>query len=83
MRTHRLINISIALAGALLFATVLSASQLLGPDDIETERQQLRNLQEAKRQAQQQARFDKAAQARDLVSRMASTWAAHNVEASE
>jgi uncharacterized low-complexity protein len=63
MTTHRLINISIALAGALLFATVLSASQLLGPDDIETERQQMRDLQESKRQAQQQARFDKAAQA--------------------
>jgi hypothetical protein len=62
MTAHRLINIGLAMAGSLLFAAVLSASHLLGPDDIETERQQMRDLQDAKRQAQQQARFEKAAQ---------------------
>ncbi len=62
MTDHRLINISIALVGALLFATVLSASHLLGQDDIETERQQMRDLQAAQRQAQRQARLEKAAQ---------------------
>ena len=62
MTAHRLINIGLALASALLFAAVLSASHLLGPDDMETERLQVRDLQAAQRQAQRQARFEKAAQ---------------------
>lgn len=62
MSAHRLINIGLALVSALLFAAVLSASHLLGPDDIETEHLQVRDLQAAQRQAQRQARFEKAAQ---------------------
>ena len=60
--SHRLINIALAIAGVIFIATVLSCSSLLGPDDIETERTQARDLQAAKRAAQKQARFEKAAQ---------------------
>ena len=62
MSAHRLINIGIALAGAIFFAAILSASHLLGPDDITTERMQASDLQAAQRQAQRRARFEKAAQ---------------------
>ena len=60
--SHRLLNIALAIAGVIFIATVLSCSSLLGPDDIETERLQMRDLQAAKRAAQRQARFEKAAQ---------------------
>lgn len=60
--SHRLINIALAIAGVIFIAAVLSCSSLLGPDDIETERLQMRDLQAAKRAAQKQARFEKAAQ---------------------
>lgn len=61
MTAHRLINIGLSLAGAIFFAAALSLSHLLGPDDLETERIQVRDLESAQRQAQRQARMEKAA----------------------
>lgn len=62
MTAHRLINIGLVITFTAFAAAMLSASHLLGPDDIETEKLTMRDIQAAQRQAHQRARFEKAAQ---------------------
>ncbi len=62
MTSHRALNIALAIVGALVIGAMLSAAHLLdGPDDAQAERDQATALLDAQRQAQREARQERAA----------------------
>lgn len=62
INAHRALNISLAVASALVIAAMLSAAHLLdGPDDAQAERDQASALLDAQRHAQREARQERAA----------------------
>ncbi len=62
MNAHRILQTAGAITGAVIFAALLSTGHLLdGPSDTQARSDTARNVQDAQRAAQRQARFERAA----------------------